>query len=117
MALFHFNFFFNKKLIQLLNQIVESATESIMSFSATEYKMGGTTHVKINIPSELIDTTTLLIDGEVHHLSTVLNAYRGYYSKIHAKSKKNAEQYQKRKAKATQNQMMSQSQSQSQNQA
>jgi len=52
----------------------------------------------INIPSECVNGTTIMIDGTEYPLSSLLKKHAEYFSTKHRKQEKNREQYQKRKA-------------------
>ena len=91
-----------------------SATESIMSVSVTESTMGKHKQTHINIPSESVNTTTLMIDGTEYPLSSLLEKHAKYFDTLHRKQEKNRAYYEKRKAiqSQSQSQMIGQSQSQ-----
>ena len=91
-----------------------SATESIMSVSVTESTMGTHKLTRINIPSESIKTTTIIIEGTLYYLSSLLEIHAKHVDTVHRKQEKNRAYYQKRKAiqSQSQSQMIGQSQSQ-----
>ena len=91
-----------------------SATESIMSVSVTEITMGTHKQTRVNIPSESVNTTTIMIDGTEYYLSSLLEIHAKHYSTLHRKQEKNRAYYEKRKAiqSQSQSQMIGQSQSQ-----
>ena len=69
-----------------------------MSVSVTESTMGTHKLTRVNIPSESINTTRILIDGTEYYLSSLLEIHAKHCSTLRRKQEKNREQYQKRKA-------------------
>ena len=85
-----------------------------MSVSVTESTMGKHKLTHINIPSESVNTTTLMIDGTEYPLSSLLEKHAKHFDTLHRKQEKNRAYYEKRKAiqSQSQSQMIGQSQSQ-----